>query len=127
MSIHTAIMEAMEKGYIWRPQLTKSAMYKHWLSKEDFRRCVTCENLHGKIWYIHEEPELNPRFTRMGVAKLFQWVQWLPVRQPCTDKPVLIGFSSRPVTCRIIMYRKWKPSRPVGVQGNGQVILFLVK
>lgn len=70
MSIHTAIMEAMEKGYSWQPQLTTSTNYKHWLSQEDFRRCLTCARLHGKIWHIYEEPETKPLIHPNGRCKI---------------------------------------------------------
>lgn len=37
-----------------------SQHYKHWLSTEDDRRCVDCENMHGKIYEIDEIPNPEP-------------------------------------------------------------------
>ena len=37
-----------------------SQHYKHWLSTEDDRRCINCENMHGKIYAIDEIPNLEP-------------------------------------------------------------------
>ena len=37
-----------------------SQHYKHWLSTEDERRCVDCENMHGKIYEIDEIPDPEP-------------------------------------------------------------------
>ena len=34
--------------------------YKTWVSKEDERRCTICENNHGKIFYIKENPLIKP-------------------------------------------------------------------
>ncbi len=57
-------------GYVWRPQVSKSANYKHWLSEPDLRRCKRCEDLHGKVWYIYEEPEIKPPLHQYGRCKI---------------------------------------------------------
>lgn len=31
--------------------------YKHWISQIDWKRCVDCKDLHGKIWRLDEEPD----------------------------------------------------------------------
>ena len=55
-----ATLEALSKGEKLQPQISKSAKYKHWVSKEDFRRCLICAKMHGKIWLIFEIPNPNP-------------------------------------------------------------------
>ena len=55
-----ATLEALSKGEKLQPQISKSAKYKHWVSKEDFRRCLICAKMHGKIWLIFEIPNSNP-------------------------------------------------------------------
>ena len=37
-----------------------SQHYRHWLSAEDDRRCIDCENMHGKIYAIDEIPNPEP-------------------------------------------------------------------
>ena len=38
----------------------KSKNYKHWLSLEDDRPCKDCEDLHGKIYEMAQEPDPLP-------------------------------------------------------------------
>lgn len=70
MSIHEAVMKAVLGGYLWRPQLKRSTNYKHWLSKQDFRRCLACGDMHGKIWGIYEKPEIEPLIHPNGRCKI---------------------------------------------------------
>lgn len=66
MSIHTAILEAAMQGYAWRPTISQSVNFKHWVSIKDFRRCIDCKNLHGKIWYMHEISDVEPPLHEYG-------------------------------------------------------------
>lgn len=70
MSIHIAIMEAAINGYPWWPKMTGSTNYKHWVSKKDFHRCLACGDMHGKIWHIHEKPEIEPLIHPNGRCKI---------------------------------------------------------
>ncbi len=70
MSLHGAVLDAAMKGYVWRPQITRSASYKHWVSIKDLRRCLDCADMHGKIWYIYEEPEIKPPLHPFGRCKI---------------------------------------------------------
>ena len=60
MSLETAMVAAAINGDNLTPQIVTSSHYKHWVSVEDFRRCLICENNHGKIWLISEDPEFKP-------------------------------------------------------------------
>ncbi len=55
-----AILDSSLNGGKLRPQISTSAKYKHWVSFEDFRRCLECEKNHGKIWRISEIPKPSP-------------------------------------------------------------------
>lgn len=37
-----------------------SKRFKHWVSVVDFRRCVDCKGMHGKIYYMAERPRIKP-------------------------------------------------------------------
>lgn len=60
MSLLSAILDATQRGENLSPQITTSKNYKHWISVEDFKRCVVCKDNHGKIWYISETPSHKP-------------------------------------------------------------------
>lgn len=55
-----ATLEALTNGEKLNPQITTSKKYKHWISREDLKRCLTCKNQHGKIWKISETPDIVP-------------------------------------------------------------------
>lgn len=55
-----AVLEAFAKGKRLLPKVTTSKNYKHWISREDPRRCKDCEENHGKIYLIGEEPDPKP-------------------------------------------------------------------
>ena len=38
----------------------ESKNYKHWISCDDPKRCLTCEKMHGKIYRITETPKPKP-------------------------------------------------------------------
>lgn len=42
------------------PNVDVSKNYKHWISEKDWKRCVDCKNLHGKIWLVDERPNPEP-------------------------------------------------------------------
>ena len=60
MDLLIAIATAAVNGHHLRPEISKSSKYKHYLSKDDPRRCEECEDNHGKIFLIHEAPDPNP-------------------------------------------------------------------
>ena len=60
MDLLIAIATAAVNGHHLRPEISKSSKYKHYLSKDDPRRCEECEDNHGKIYWIHETPDPNP-------------------------------------------------------------------
>lgn len=55
-----ATLEASSKGKQLLPKITKSKKYKHWVSIEDLRRCMVCEEEHGRIWPINAIPMPEP-------------------------------------------------------------------
>ncbi len=55
-----ATLEALTNGEKLNPQITTSKKYKHWISREDLKRCLTCKNQHGKIWEVSEIPDIVP-------------------------------------------------------------------
>lgn len=42
------------------PQISSSSKYKHWVSVDDFIRCLICATYHGKIWFLSEIPNPEP-------------------------------------------------------------------
>jgi hypothetical protein len=60
LSLMDVIFGAAFNGGSFSPEVDVSKNYKHWISKEDWKRCVECKNLHGKIWPLDEEPEREP-------------------------------------------------------------------
>lgn len=60
MDLLIAIATAAVNGHRLRPEISKSSKYKHYLSKDDPRRCKECEDNHGKIYLIREIPDPNP-------------------------------------------------------------------
>jgi len=60
LSLLLAILNATGRGETLSPQITTSQNFKHWISVEDFKRCVECKDNHGKIWYISEIPKPAP-------------------------------------------------------------------
>ena len=60
MSLELAIVVAAINGDRLSPQITTSSNYKHWVSVEDWKRCIACANNHGKIWLIAEQPYPEP-------------------------------------------------------------------
>ncbi len=60
MSLALAIVAAAIKGDRLSPQITTSSNYKHWISVEDWKRCIECANNHRKIWLVAERPYPEP-------------------------------------------------------------------
>lgn len=58
MSLLSAILDAKKSGDVLSPQISTSSNYKHWVSVEDFKRCIKCKENHGRIWRVEELP--NP-------------------------------------------------------------------
>lgn len=52
-----SFFEALADFELLKPQINKSTTYKHWVSIKDFRRCIDCKTLHGKIWLLSEVPD----------------------------------------------------------------------
>jgi len=55
-----AVLEAFAKGKKLLPKVTTSTKYKHWISREDPRRCTDCKQNHGKVYLIGEKPNPKP-------------------------------------------------------------------
>lgn len=60
MSLELAIIAAAINGEHLSPKITTSSNYKHWVSVEDWKRCIECADNHGKIWLIAEIPDPEP-------------------------------------------------------------------
>ena len=60
MSLLEEIIRAAFNGVNFSPEVDVSENYQHWISIEDWRRCVECKNLHGKIWRLDEVPNPEP-------------------------------------------------------------------
>ena len=60
MSLELAIIVAAINGEHLSPKITTSSNYKHWVSVEDWKRCIECADNHGKIWLIAEIPDPEP-------------------------------------------------------------------
>ena len=60
MSLEIAIMTAAINGDVLSPQISASTKYKHWVSIEDLKRCITCAENHGKIWLLSDIPKPEP-------------------------------------------------------------------
>ena len=57
MSLLDVVFQIAFNGGNFSPVLDVSEIYKHWISQKDWRRCVECKNLNGKIWRLDEPPE----------------------------------------------------------------------
>ena len=55
-----AKLDAMSKGQAFSPQIKTSSNFKNWISIEDEKRCIDCEENHGKIYPIGEKPKPKP-------------------------------------------------------------------
>ena len=55
-----AVIEAFGKGKKLLPKVTTSKNYKHWISRDDLRRCLICKENHGKIYAVSETPAPMP-------------------------------------------------------------------
>ncbi len=44
----------------FRPKIKKSQHFQHWVSVPSLTRCLFCEEIHGKIWRLAEEPNPKP-------------------------------------------------------------------
>ena len=60
MSLLAATISAAINGEQLSPRITTSSNYKHWVSVEDWKRCIECANGHGKIWLVSEAPYPEP-------------------------------------------------------------------
>lgn len=60
MSLEIAIITAALNGDTLSPQISTSTKYKHWVSVEDLKRCITCAENHGKIWLLSDLPNPKP-------------------------------------------------------------------
>lgn len=59
MSLISAVVDA-SYGDNFSPKITTSKNFKHWVSKNDSKRCVPCKDTHGKIWKVAEKPIPSP-------------------------------------------------------------------
>ena len=60
MGILDAIFSAAFEGDGVNPILGTSTRYKHWVSIEDWKRCIACAKNHGKIWLMSRQPNPEP-------------------------------------------------------------------
>ena len=60
MSLLDFVFQIAFNGGKFSPEVDVSENYKHWISQSDWRRCVECKNLHGKIWRLDEKPDSEP-------------------------------------------------------------------
>ena len=60
MGILESIFSAAFTELKLHPVTGTSTTYKHWISIKDFRRCVLCYTMHGKIWRIEGNAEPSP-------------------------------------------------------------------
>jgi ribonuclease len=60
LSLLDFVFQIAFNGGKFSPEVDVSENYKHWISQIDWRRCVECKNLHGKIWRLDEEPDSEP-------------------------------------------------------------------
>ena len=60
MNIFAYLLLQIINGEKWKPQFGQSKNYKNWIAKLDYKLCRVCKKLHGKIWGIHQKPEIEP-------------------------------------------------------------------
>ena len=64
---------AISKGQQFTPEIKTSSNFKNWISIEDEKRCIDCEENHGKIYPIEEKPKPKPPlhfFFRCVIKKM---------------------------------------------------------
>ena len=60
MSLESAIATLAVNNKNLNPQITRSALYKHWISEDDLSRCQPCKDYTGKIYFMAETPQPKP-------------------------------------------------------------------
>lgn len=60
MSLLDAVFQIAFNAGEFSPEIDVSENYRHWISQEDWKRCVDCKSLHGKIWRLDEKPDPEP-------------------------------------------------------------------
>lgn len=60
MSLESAVATLAVNNKNLNPQITISALYKHWISEDDLRRCKPCKDYTGKIYFLDETPQPKP-------------------------------------------------------------------
>ena len=64
MSVLDVVFQTAFHGGRFTPAVDVSEHYQHWISQKDWRRCLACKAMHGKIWRLEEtpipEPPLHP-------------------------------------------------------------------
>lgn len=101
MSLIKAVLEAAANGEELAVQLGTSKNYKYWKSIYDTKRCVECEELHGKIWTMKENPEPKPPIH------FFDRCQILPLETITAGTATVDGVSGADWS---IMYNQQLPS-----------------
>ena len=81
LSLFAAIISAAISGEQLSPHISTSQNYKHWVSIEDFKRCIICAENHGAIWLIADTPLPAPLYTQIAVAELSQCKRSKQVQQ----------------------------------------------
>ena len=69
MGLSEAIFSAAFAGRKLQPVTGTSTAFKHWVSVKDFKRCVSCYTMQGKIWRIEEEADPQPPLHLHGRCK----------------------------------------------------------
>jgi len=54
------IIVLRDRNDTYDPPVSVSQNWKHWQSTKDEKRCKLCEEMHGKIWAMEEEPDTVP-------------------------------------------------------------------
>ena len=60
MDIFLYLLLQIINGFDWKPEFSESKNYKNWTAILDLKTCPICRTMHGKIWRIEEQPEIEP-------------------------------------------------------------------
>ncbi len=60
MDIFLYLLLQIINGFEWKPEFSESKNYKNWIAILDLKTCRECRKMHGKIWLINEQPNIEP-------------------------------------------------------------------
>ena len=118
-----ATLEALDKGQQLSPKITTSNHYKHWVSIEDPKRCIDCEENHGKVYLISEKPNPKPPIHFCCRCSIVPMKQYQPEPQRSIITTARIGSFCLRDCCRSIMQVFKKLLTQAGITENGRQIL----